>query len=339
MTLRAITTLFSLYLATRHLQLQASEEYLMSACITCILLLCLCASSIPAIASFIKRKKICTNKAIKNKLATQITHLNQEISRRINELNTLRQTLAADFHDETGNLLSVIIHQATLLKLKADKDLQPIVENILDSSQQLHAISKHFVWNLHSDSDDPNNLFDYIVNLGQTFCNKMDLSFSAEKEPAGNQPARRLDSAAALNLVFIFKEAMNNVARHAGANEMVLKMAHRDDHMVFILADDGRWKEPDPALSHYGIAGMERRCQRNGFTCRLSQDELGTLVEITVPVIQECAAERAAGVQRLQGTAAGTGKQRLKRTIAKRRRRQYKNIITPAVKNPPIWGR
>ena len=311
MTFRIIATLFWLYIVTRHFLLQASEEYLVSAGFTCMLLfllLRLCASFTPAIARLMKSKKISTNKAINNVQVNRSLYLTQEIARRTDELNTLRQTLAAEFHDETGNLLSVIIHQATLLRLKADKDLQPIVENILDSSQQLYTTSKHLLWNLHHDSDDPGALFEYIVNFGQTFCNKVDICFSAEKETACSELAGRLEPAAALNLIFIFKEAMNNVARHAGAKEMALKMAYRRDHLVFELSDDGRWKEPDPVLSHYGISGIERRCQRNGFTCRVSHNEQGTQVEITVPVIRSGLVETPAIVHCPQEGAIRTDK-------------------------------
>ncbi|MBE7170768.1 MAG: hypothetical protein INR73_09260 [Williamsia sp.] len=201
------------------------------------------------------------------------------------EQNNFREMLAADFHDETGNLLLTIIHQASLLKMRGDKDALPMIESILESSNQLFAISRDLLWNLNDNSDDPHILFEYMAAFGQSFYNQFDISFSAEKEAGSLQQVGKLAPLAALNLVFIFKEAMNNVIKHAGAREVVLKMKPAPYQVIFELTDDGTWKEPDPHQSHYGLKNIERRCTRNGFSHKVRHNNgRGTLVEVSVPI-------------------------------------------------------
>lgn len=284
MIFRTVTAFFEPYLILAYVQSESLTVSVNS--MSPLLLMNSCILFMSALTMFMKTKKARMNESLKITQERQIVYLNREITRRTNELNNLRQTLASDFHDETGNLLLVIIHQAALLQLRADKDVQPIVENILDSSQQLYASSKHFLWNLNNDSEDPHVLFQYLMAFGQSFFNKFDISFSVENQLDCSDQVGRLEPHAAINLVFIFKEAMNNIVKHAGAREVVLKMSAASQLLIFTLADDGTWKEPDPHQAHYGLESIERRCARNSFTCLLRHhNDRGTQIEISVPVI------------------------------------------------------
>ncbi|RZK70267.1 MAG: hypothetical protein EOO92_21240, partial [Pedobacter sp.] len=71
----------------------------------------------------------------------QIEFLDKEIARRTEQLNNMRQSLATDFHDETGNLLSAITRQAGLLKLhlKPGDHAFPMVDSIIRNSNELYA--------------------------------------------------------------------------------------------------------------------------------------------------------------------------------------------------------
>lgn len=57
-------------------------------------------------------------------------------------------------------------------------------------------------------------LFQYLTAYGQQYYNQFDISFSAQVvgEARG---AKQLRSFAALNLIYIFKEAMTNVIKRA----------------------------------------------------------------------------------------------------------------------------
>ena len=224
------------------------------------------------------------NKALQN---NTINTLNEEVNRRTKELNNMRKTLAVEFHDETGNMLSAITRQAALLKQKlaANPDVMNIVDHIISNSNQLYASSRHFIWNLNNDSDDPQILFNYLTSFGQVFYNQFDISFSAENEVPGSS-STRLESFAAINLIFIFKEAMNNVVKHAEAKEAVLKMTQKGGQLYFSLTDDGSWKQIESDGGHHGLNNMEKRCRQNSFGFGINHiDGIGTRVEIAVPAV------------------------------------------------------
>lgn len=215
----------------------------------------------------------------------KISLLDEAVKQRTDQLNNMRQVMAADFHDETGNMLSAITRQAALLKLKLrdNEAALPITESIIKNSNDLYARSKDFLWNLNHNSDDPLELFNYLTAHGQLFYNQFDIAFSSMIK-GEIRPLQQLDAFAALNLIFIFKEAMTNVVKHAQASEVVMEMEYRDNKVAYALQDNGRWKPQDEIQPHYGLTNIERRCEKNKLGFLLSKQEEGTRLEITVPV-------------------------------------------------------
>ena len=215
----------------------------------------------------------------------RIEFLDVEIARRTEQLNSMRQSLATDFHDETGNLLSAITRQAGLLKLQlgpSDPAL-PMADSIIRNSNALYASGRNFLWNLNHESDNPQVLFEYLASFGQSLYNQFDISFSAQMTESPSDC--KIDPFASLSLVFIFKEAMHNVVKHSGASEVVFKMARFTDKVELSLTDNGSWKPPTDQDDHYGIENMRMRCSKHQLGFGLHPGPSGTQVEVAAPVL------------------------------------------------------
>ncbi|MFD0751041.1 sensor histidine kinase [Mucilaginibacter calamicampi] len=220
---------------------------------------------------------------IKSLQEEKISVLDDAVKQRTEQLNSMRETLATDFHDETGNMLSAITRQASMLKLKLIErdDVQLIVESIIKNSKRLYASSKDFLWQLNHNSDDPAELFDYLTGYGQLYYNQFDIAFSSDTEPCERL---QLDPSAALNLIFIFKEAMTNVTEHSGATIVHLTLTCQPQTVCLTLNDNGTWKTGSPDREHYGLGNIEKRCKKNGFTLDILKTGEGTRIGITAPV-------------------------------------------------------
>ena len=222
-------------------------------------------------------------KQLQNK---RIEQLDVEIARRTQQLNNMRQSLATDFHDETGNLLSAITRQASLLKLRLDPDdpASPMADSIIRNSNELYASGRHFLWNLNHDSDNPQVLFEYLTSFGQSLYNQFDISFSVQSTDSS---VCKIDPFVSLTLIFIFKEAMNNVIKHSGASEVNFKMASFKSEIEFSLSDNGSWKQPDGQDGHYGLQNMQRRSEKHQLKFKVLPGPAGTRVEVAVPIINQ----------------------------------------------------
>ena len=216
----------------------------------------------------------------------RISLLDEAVKDRTDQLSNIRQIMAADFHDETGNMLSAITRQATMLKmqLSANNPALPVVESIIRNSNELYATSKDFLWNLNYNSDNPIELFNYLTSHGQSFYNQFDIAFSS----VNNCPtdfSKQINAFASLSLIFIFKETMTNTVRHSGANEVVMEINCIGNYFIYSVKDDGRWKVADNTTSHYGLSNIERRCQKHNFDFIILKRETGTTIEVHVPAV------------------------------------------------------
>jgi signal transduction histidine kinase len=109
----------------------------------------------------------------------KISLLDEAVKRRTDQLNSMRETIATDFHDQTGNMLSAITRQASLLKSKVtgQQELQRMVESIIRNSNSLYASSKDFLWHLNHNSDDPRELFEFLTSTGSHIITSLILPF------------------------------------------------------------------------------------------------------------------------------------------------------------------
>ena len=214
----------------------------------------------------------------------KITLLDQAVKQRTEQLNGMRQTIATDFHDQTGNLLSTISRQASVLQLllREDEKALSLVESIITNSKELYASSKDFLWNLNHDSDDPEELFGYLTSYGQQFYNQFDVAFSVHSQPRDRIGQLKPD--AALSIILIFKEAMTNIIKHSGASEVLLQLTYTSYGANFSLQDNGHWQQPDAAEAHYGLVNISERCKKNNFVLAILKEDTGTTITIEIPL-------------------------------------------------------
>jgi signal transduction histidine kinase len=88
------------------------------------------------------------------------------------------------------------------------------------------------------------------------------------------------------HVFFAFKEALNNVRRHAAATVVEVCITIQPADMVFSIRDNGVGFEPAaaPATGH-GLANLVRRAARLKGTCRVaSSPGRGTRVEFQAPL-------------------------------------------------------
>jgi signal transduction histidine kinase len=74
--------------------------------------------------------------------------------------------------------------------------------------------------------------------------------------------SRKLESDVRRQLFLVFKEAVNNVARHAGAAIVQIDLRIEREGVVLEVIDDGRGFDPDRAGSGHGLHNLRSRAQR-----------------------------------------------------------------------------
>src|SRR5450759_3227121 len=113
---------------------------------------------------------------------------------------------------------------------------------------------------------------------------------------SGAEAMRRLPPDRHSDLLFIAREALSNVARHAGATRAALVLAQDEGSLVLVIDDNGRGFDPaavpgpDALGRHQGLANMRDRAVGMGGSFVIDRpDGPGTRIIVRVPASSDAA--------------------------------------------------
>jgi len=87
------------------------------------------------------------------------------------------------------------------------------------------------------------------------------------------------------HIILLFKEAMNNTLKYAGAGEVIFRIRQSGDDLVFSLSDTGVGFELDRQRDGYGLKNMMSRARQIKATLEIkSSEDEGTQVVLSMPI-------------------------------------------------------
>jgi len=217
----------------------------------------------------------------KRKLHRRLKLLEQE-----HTLERERSRIAQDLHDELGSSLA----RLTLLSglVVADKDHPAQVaahaQKISQSADQTVRALEEIVWAVRPGSDTLQGLVDYIAHFANELFEDNPTRCRLDLPP--DLPAIPLPPEVRHNIFLIAKEALTNVLKHSGANEVRLEIKVTGRTLSLVIADNGQGFDAGPTASaglHNGLGNLQRRADAVGGKLQLhSAAGQGTRVEFRV---------------------------------------------------------
>jgi signal transduction histidine kinase len=176
----------------------------------------------------------------------------------------VRQKTAEDFHDEIGNKLTRISLLTTIMESKT-KDDNPEVKEILQQINKnigsLYHGAKDIIWSLQPESDFLDEIIRKVRQNTEEILDGSGIHF--EFEQSGNWPMHyKLPPEYSRNLIMIFKEAVNNIIKHAEAKNLKLTFKKENESVLIILRDDGKGFITSIKGEGNGLQNMQRRADR-----------------------------------------------------------------------------
>ena len=200
-----------------------------------------------------------------------------------------RSRIARDLHDQLGANLTQVALLGELAE--ADKDLPGEVElhaqqislTARDTTRSLDEI----VWALNSSNDTLESLASYACKYAQDYFALAGVSYRAEL-PAQLPPAAILPEVRH-NVFLAFKEAVNNVVKHAHATEARVKLRLEPGKFILSVEDNGRGLgDVAEKKLRNGLKNMRKRLADVRGEFEISPGENGgTIVRLIVPLAQK----------------------------------------------------
>jgi signal transduction histidine kinase len=193
------------------------------------------------------------------------------------QMQTL-ETISRELHDNVGTLISMaMVHlkstENTRQTTEANQMLDEAMEILRDISRSINPdnIQKRGL------SQSIRNELDRIRKSGQYKTN-----FTSEGVEFAIDPQNQVI------LFRIIQEALNNILKHARANEIQISLIFKEPKLSITIADNGQGflfqPEQGDSISHSGLANMTKRARLIGGSLEIkSKLNAGTIIEIQYP--------------------------------------------------------
>jgi PAS domain S-box-containing protein len=214
----------------------------------------------------------------------------RELLRRlVNVQEEERRRIARDIHDQMGQQMTALRMNLESLLAKCDgqTELAEQSARTLALAEELDQSVDFLTWELRPTALDHFGLSAALANLVRGWSERFRLP--AEYHASGVDNLR-LPHDAEINLYRLVQEALHNVYKHAVATSVGVFFERRDDHAVFIIADDGRGFDPYGVSEgddgdRVGLVGMRERATLVGGELEMeSSPGEGTTIYVRVPL-------------------------------------------------------
>jgi two-component system sensor histidine kinase UhpB len=193
-----------------------------------------------------------------------------------------RKSLARDLHDEVGQHLTAIhIDASAILHAKTITDARESAKAIDIVARQMMNIVHGMLQRLRPGSLDELGLKAAVQDLVDTWLQR-NSSTTVDVSLSGDFVG--VDETVAIAVYRIVQECLTNIARHSGANKVMIGLHRKSDQLVLHVEDNGKGFDPRLVLSGFGVAGMRERVQGLGGHFELSSTVgCGVQIQASLP--------------------------------------------------------
>jgi two-component sensor histidine kinase len=219
-------------------------------------------------------------------IATGIYTLYRYRVRQLLEVERVRMRLATDLHDDIGASLSQIALLSEVIRQQGNQNDPQTTERlskIARVSRELVDSMSDIVWAINPNRDSIDDLTHRMRRFASDTLTAREIKvrFSAPE----SDESTRLGANTRREVFLIFKEAVNNIARHSGCVTVDIQVEASPGWLTLRLEDDGRGFAPSADHDGHGLASMRARAQSLGGSLEvISEDSRGAIVILRCPV-------------------------------------------------------
>lgn len=217
----------------------------------------------------------------RRKLAKQQIKFNQQLA-----LEQQRSTITADLHDDIGATLSSLQLNSAVANRLIHKDIkqtQKILDKIENQSKSLSDKIGDIIWNMKPGKDEFMTIGSRIKNFANDILGATNIHYHIQIDPTLN--TKLTDINTRKNIVFITKEAINNIAKYSQSSHAVVNIEIINNRIYLKISDNGIGFDPFSTLGN-GLSNMKKRTTELNGTFHLeSSKENGSIISVMIPLV------------------------------------------------------
>ena len=204
---------------------------------------------------------------------------------RLLELERVRTRIATDLHDDIGSSLSQIAILSEVANRHVDSAHPNLAEPLTDIagiSRELVDSMSDIVWAIDPERDHLDDLVHRMRRFASDVFSPRDIHLEFQS-PAGEKDLQ-MGADLRRQIFLVFKEAVHNVVRHSGANEVSVDVQIESGWLNLRLADNGRGFDAVNNHNGHGLRSMRERARNVGGGVDIQSGPAGTTIALRVPV-------------------------------------------------------
>ena len=199
-----------------------------------------------------------------------------------------RKRVAREIHDGPAQSLANLVFRCEFTQKiidtdvdKAKAELKSLKEIVRSSVQDVRKI----IYDLRPMSLDDLGLIPTLKRYVNKFEKQTDIS--VEFQVRGEQET--LPSSYEVTVFRLIQEGLNNIYKHAQANEARVYLEYAEEYLNILIADNGRgFKVNDISDDKFGLISMKERCDLIGGEIEIdSKKNKGTKIKINISLMEE----------------------------------------------------
>ncbi len=146
--------------------------------------------------------------------------------------------MSSYIHDEVSGLLAGITLQAELLKNKTDDEkLKSRLHTVGEAGRSAMSKMSDVIWSIDSRRDTIGNLLQRMQEHADEVLLPLDIRY--EFRASGFDEKSEIAGTTRQDLYFIYKEAINNIARHSNATKVEIELEQFAQQFELFIRDNG----------------------------------------------------------------------------------------------------
>lgn len=201
------------------------------------------------------------------------------------KLQKVRNDIAADLHDDMGATLTSIGFFGELIRKKIinraePSEILPLLSKVIDSSKESVETMRGVVWTINPNNDFALDFFEKLKYYASEMLSTKQVELSFEVEGVAQQ---ELGIEVQRNLFLFFKEAINNILKHAKAKTTTVKIKMQSRKFWMEITDDGLGFDTNESFDGHGLGSLRKRIENLNGTLEIrSKTDGGTALEVTI---------------------------------------------------------
>lgn len=199
------------------------------------------------------------------------------------KLNDVRTKIAYEMHQDIGNDLNALVFKIKNWHLKNGNMASPEFAQLQQSTSLVINKVNDIVWSLNAEKNNLKALQNHLIAYAESTIANANMTCLIKA--VDHIPEKAIELEIKKNIYLIFKESINNIVKHAQANQVSIQFKYTRRKFQITIVDDGKGFDFGNTIKGNGLDSMQNRIKLlNGKIDILPNHPKGTIVKFEMKV-------------------------------------------------------